>query len=130
MARIRTVVLVAALVVLAASCGGGRSHGEVIGRLTREYQKLTEYLRLVESQDEARRILPHVRTAVSKVVDLTEELESLDAPSAEEEEGVAEMRTQLDSARKACRNEVRRAFRIEGVPEVLACVKDLPGGTE
>ena len=108
MVRIRTVVLLTAVVLLTGSCGGGRSHLEVLRPLTREYQELTEYLKLVES---------------------TEELGSLDAPSAQVEADVVQMRAQLDSASKACRNRLRRVLRIEGVPQILECLQKLPGGT-
>ena len=130
MVRFRTVVLLTAVVLLTGACGGGRSHLEVLRPLTREYQKLTEYLKLVESEDDASRLRPHIRRAVSKIVDLTEELGSLDAPSAQEEADVAQMRAQLDGASKAYRNRLRRVLRIEGAPEILECLGKLPGGTE
>ena len=129
MVRIRTVVLLTAVVLLTGSCGGGRSHLEVLRPLTREYQKLTEYLKLVESEDEATRLRSVIRRAVNKIVDLTEELVSLDAPSPQEEAEVAQMRAQLDDAVKACQNRLRRVLRIEGVPQVLECLERLPEGS-
>ncbi len=129
MVRFRTIVLLTALALLAGSCGSGRSHREVLQSLTREYQKLTEYLKLVESEDDASRLRRHIQPAVNKIVDLTRELESLEAPSTQEEAEVAQMRAQLDSASKACRNRLRRALRIEGVPEILECLEKRPGDT-
>lgn len=125
MSRERALLLIVVTLLLGA-CGSRRSHQEVIRPLTREYQKLSEYLKLVESEDEAKRLRPHIRPAVNRIMDLTEELESLEAPSAQEEAAVAQMRSQLDGAIKACRNRLRRALRIEGVSEALECLQRLP----
>ena len=129
MNRVRLLVVLAVLSLLAGSCGSGRSHQEVLRPLTREYQKLTEYLKLVESEDDAKRLRPHIRPAVNRIVDLTEELESLDQPPAEKKAQVEGLRSQLDNAIKACRNRLRRVLLIPGVPEVLECLQKLPGGT-
>lgn len=129
MSRERALLLIVVTLLLGA-CGSRRSHQEVIRPLTREYQKLTEYLKLVESEDEAKRLRPHIRPAVNRIVDLTEELDSLEAPSAQEEAAVAQMRSQLDGAMKACRNRLRGALRIEGVSEALECLGKLPKSTE
>ena len=125
MSRERALLLIVVTLLLGA-CGSRRSHQEVIRPLTREYQKLTEYLKLVQSEEEAKRLRRHIRPAVNRIVDLTEELESLEAPSAQEEAAVAQMRSQLDSAIRACRNRLRRALRIEGVSEALECLQRLP----
>ncbi len=125
MSRERALLLIVVTLLLSA-CGSRRSHQEVIRPLTREYQKLTEYLKLVESEDDAKRLRPHIRPAVNRIVDLTEELESLEAPSAQEEAAVAQMRSQLVGAIKACRNRLRRALRIEGVSGSLECLQRLP----
>ena len=50
MVRIRTVVLLTAVVLLTGSCGGGRSHLEVLRPLTREYQKTILFLFLNTGQ--------------------------------------------------------------------------------
>lgn len=129
MSRERALLLIVVTLLLSA-CGSRRSHQEVIRPLTREYQKLTEYLRLVESEDDAKRLRPHIRPAVNRIVGLTEELESLGDPPAEEKADVESVRNQLDGAIKACRNRLRRALRIEGVSEALECLGKLPKSTE
>ena len=130
MSRMRALVLLSAVTVLLSACGGGRSHKEVLGVTLREYQELTEFLKLIESEDDAKRLRPHIRPAVNRIVDLTEELESLGAVPAENKAEVAELQRQLEGAIKACQNQVRRASRINGVSEALACLERLPQSTE
>lgn len=125
MSRERALLLIVVTLLLGA-CGSRRSHQEVIRPLTREYQKLTEYLKLVQSEDEAKGLRPHIRPAVNRIVDLTEELGSLGDPPAEEKAEVEGLRNQLDSAIRACRNRLRRALRIVGVSEALECLRRLP----
>ena len=125
MSRERALLLIVVTLLLSA-CGSRRSHQEVIHPLTREYQKLTEHLKLVQSEEEAKRLRRHIRPAVNRIVDLTEELESLGDPPAEEKAEVEGLRNQLDSAIRACRNRLRRVLRIDRVSEALECLQRLP----
>ena len=125
MSRKRALLLVVVTLLLSA-CGSRRSHQEVIRPLTREYQKLTELLKLVESPEDAKRLRPHIKPVINRIVNLTEELESLGDPPAEEKAEVEGLRNQLDSAMKACRNRLRRALRIEGVPGASEYLQRLP----